>query len=506
MSKFRLTVAVLFVLFFASSVHAADIAVDADCSLADAIIAANRDRPEGDCPAGRGTDTVILSQDITLDGSLPKITSDITIEGNGYTISGNHRYRIFYNDGGALTIHDLTMTKGRVEGDIILEDGTFKATTAQPFGGAIANWKGTVTISGSSFSDNSAERGGAIYNARDGKLNIVNSSFSNNLAKGSGAIFNHEGKISISDSSFSGNSADWGGAIHNPSDGELSIVNSAFSYNSARGDGGAINNDGDLNISDSTFSHNSAFSDDGGAIDNGWWGDINISDSTFSDNSAERGGAIYNDDGKISISDSSFSNNSATDSGGAIYNFSRGELSISGSSFSGNSADEYGGAIGNGKDRTLLSISDSSFSGNSAEYGGAIGNGEDGTSSIVNSTFSGNLAEYGGAVYNYEGTLSIINSLIAGDGEDACYSRGGLEQNIGNFIQDDSCWPAFNGDPKLDELVVLADGSPAYFPLLAGSPAIDAADNDYCLETDQIGTVRPEGSACDIGAIEYVSP
>ena len=58
----------------------------------------------------------------------------------------------------------------------------------------------------------------------------------------------------------------------------------------------------------------------------------------------------------------------------------------------------------------------------------------------------------------------------------------------------------------LGELVEPEDGSPAYFPLLAGSPAIDAADDGYCPATDQIGTVRPQGGGCDIGAIEYVSP
>ncbi len=361
------------VLLLASTVHAADIRLSSSCTLADAIIAANRDRSFGGCRAGRGADTIALTRDITLRDELPVITSDITIEGEGYTISGANRYRIFYNDGGALTIQDLTMTRGR-----------------------------------------------AIVNL--GELSIVNSAFSHNSAEYGGAIIN------------------WG---------ELSIVNSAFSHNSADEAGGAIVNGGD--------------------------GELSISDSSFSDNSAENSGAIFNV-GELSIVNSAFSHNSA-EGGGAIGNGEVGELSIVNSSFSGNSA-EIGGAIFNVGE---LSIGSSSFSGSSADI-------------------------WGGAIYNWEeGELSMVNSIIAGDGEDACYSRGELKQNIRNFIQDGSCSSAFKGDPMLGELVVPKDGSPAYFPLLAGSPAIDAADDGYCPETDQIGTVRPQGGGCDIGAIEYVA-
>ena len=61
-------------------------------------------------------------------------------------------------------------------------------------------------------------------------------------------------------------------------------------------------------------------------------------------------------------------------------------------------------------------------------------------------------------------------------------------------------------DPMLGERVEPEDGSPAYFPLLADSRAIDAADDDYCPDTDQIGTARPQGAGCDVGAIEYAAP
>ena len=471
MSKFRLIFVVLFALFFASSVHAADIAVDADCSLADAIIAANRDRAEGSCPAGRGADTIILSQDITLRDELPVITSDITIEGNGYAISGNHRYRIFYNGGGTLTIHDLTMTEGYVEGDIIRNaDDTLKSTADQPFGGAIFNWQGTLSIVNSRFSDNLAEYDGGAISNNEGTLSISDSAFSDNSAdKRGGAIENDSKNLSIINSTFSDNSASWGGAIYNGRD-RLSIINSTFSDNSADEDGGVIFNWGELNIGDSNFSGNSA-DEDGGVIFN--WGELSIGDSSFSGNSAEYDGGAIENWGRVSIRDSSF-------------------------------IDNYDDAIRN---NSKLNIINSTFSNNYIANGDAIFSGKDRKLSIINSTFSDNSADWGGTIYNWgDGTLSMVNSIIAGRGG-TCVSRSRLlRQSISNFIQDGTCSPAFRGDPMLGKLVVPEDGSPAYFPLLAGSPAIDAADDGYCPETDQIGTERPQGAGCDIGAIEYVSP
>ena len=482
----RIALALTIMLLLLPTVQAADIQLGDTCSFADAILAANNDRAEGGCLAGRGADTITLSQDITLKAELPAITSKITIEGNGYTISGNNRYRIFYNDGGALTVHDLTMTKGYVEGELIINaDRSYKNTTVNPIGGAIVNWEGALTISNSTFSDNLAEEdGGAIYN-QGGELSINSSVFSDNLADNDG------------------------GAIYNIANGTLSISDSSFSDNSAEANGGAIYNWGEseLSISDSSFSNNSAWL--GGTIYN-QGGELSISDSAFSDNSAEYlGGAIYNwGESELSISDSSFSNNSAEyrgvriSLGGAISNEHDGELSIVNSAFSGNSADK-GGAIHNG-DYGELSITNSAFSNNSADKsGGAIYNRYDGELRISNSSFSHNSAENGGAIYNWkDGKLRMRNSIIAGRGRDACYSDNRLRHNIRNFIQDGSCSPAWRGDPMLGELVEPEDGSPAYYPLLEGSPAIDAADDEYCPDTDMLGTARPQGAACDIGAYE----
>jgi hypothetical protein len=78
---------------------------------------------------------------------------------------------------------------------------------------------------------------------------------------------------------------------------------------------------------------------------------------------------------------------------------------------------------------------------------------------------------------------------------DACGLTNGSNGNI------------IGSDPNLGALT----GSPAYFPLNLGSPAIHAGDNIICAaspinNTSQNGVTRPQGARCDIGSYEYVIP
>ena len=126
---------------------------------------------------------------------------------------------------------------------------------------------------------------------------------------------------------------------------------------------------------------------------------------------------------------------------------------------------------------------------------------------LTHVTMVNNEAENGGGVYLIDSGDSygtgLRNSIIAGNqGGDYV---GCLDYSVGNLIGDGSCDRSLSGDPLLGELVEPEDGSPAYFPPLPDSPAINAAHLHFCTETDQIGTRRQYKSyACDIGAIEYV--
>ena len=59
-----------------------------------------------------GSGSITLTDDISLSGALPQITGSITVDGNGYSISGANTERIFLVDGGVLTLRNVTLTEG----------------------------------------------------------------------------------------------------------------------------------------------------------------------------------------------------------------------------------------------------------------------------------------------------------------------------------------------------------------------------------------------------------
>ena len=223
---------------------AAPTAVPEVCPLPDQIIAANTDAPVGNCPAGSGADTIILLRDFTLSAKLPPITSEITIEGEGYTISGDERFRIFNVDGGTLTISDVTLTEGYASE-----------------GGAIRLVNGArVNAENVRFTNNEAANGGAIATASYSvRLDVKNSSFVDNVSNGTGgALKLHGGIINISGSSFQGNSAYYsGGAIHSR-DGRVSIANSTLHANTAASGGGIYNGGAQTTLTHLTLMNNVA--------------------------------------------------------------------------------------------------------------------------------------------------------------------------------------------------------------------------------------------------------
>jgi trimeric autotransporter adhesin len=138
-------------------------------------------------------------------------------------------------------------------------------------------------------------------------------------------------------------------------------------------------------------------------------GTVNISGLTIANGAADDGGGILNES-TLTVSNSAFTGNLA-DVGGAILN--AGTLTVSGSTFSGNTA-TIGGAItvGGGS----ATITNSTFSGNAANVqGGALVVENSSTATVSNSTISGNTATvYGGGIFN-GGTLTLADSIIAGN-------------------------------------------------------------------------------------------
>ena len=256
---------------------------------------------------------------------------------------------------------------------------------------------------------------------------------------------------------------------------------------------------GNLTIKNLTLAEGKAPDDeDGGALRLGEGARVHVEKVSFSDNTAFQGGAIATNgaDARLRVENSSFLRNRSGDYAGAIF-AEGGVINITKSGFQENQAGYYGGAIA--AHAGAMSISNSTFTGNSADGGGAL---EVFVAEVTltHVTMMKNVARrvHGNAIHRTAGVIKLRNSIVGG----AKGCTGRLTEARGNLSQDGSCaLLEAKADPMLGELT----GSPAWYPLLDGSPALDAADPAFCLETDQLGTPRPQGGACDIGAIESLT-
>ena len=234
----------------------------------------------------------------------------------------------------------------------------------------------------------------------------------------------------------------------------------------------------------------------GGGILVGTRRELTLIKTVVSNNRSRSGGGARND-GTLTLNNTTFTSNEGTAFNGGILG---GDLVITNSTISNNS----GSGISIERDETGT-ISNSTLSGNSALYGGAIFI-RGGTLQITNSTVTSNSASASGAgIYSDGGNITLTNTILANSGS-GVNCAGNIISQGHNLVSDGSCGFGVSGDiSNTDPLLApLQDnGGPTFtHALLDGSPAIDAGDNAACPATDQRGTTRPQGAACDIGAFE----
>ncbi len=220
---------------------ATDYTLDEECGLADALRAANADLERGACPAGEGDDVITLTADITLTGELPRIISDITIDGAGHTISGDGEWRVFYVDlGGSLTLQNIHLTEARAHSEVSFIS-VWGSTDYSRSGGAILVNRGSrLELVDSRFTDNAAADFGGVLDSWDSEVIVINSEFSGNKAEDGGAIAAALSVVTISNSTFDGNRVrDDGGALQVFSS-TAHVSDSQFTGNVAARNGGAI--------------------------------------------------------------------------------------------------------------------------------------------------------------------------------------------------------------------------------------------------------------------------
>ena len=248
--------------------------------------------------------------------------------------------------------------------------------------------------------------------------------------------------MTISDSTISGNRAGFsGGGIANEGYNEavMSVINCVITGNHATAGGGGINNGskGRMTITDCEITGNTTDSY-GGGIQSVYAIETVVRNSTISDNSGFGAGGIDNAGGSPTVLvDSVIANNTSTGTpsslfpgAGGINNSGGSSLEILRCSIQGNRANHHGGGLRN---EGSLTIIDSTLAGNSAaREGGAILNWRQGQVLVTNSTLSGNEARDGGGLFNQDagGRIEFSHCTITGNAADPSNVGSGLGGGI----------------------------------------------------------------------------
>lgn len=239
---------------------------DADCSLREAVAAANATAANDSIyfalPFFASPRTIILTAGEIVFAN----NGTLTIYGTGanrLTISGNGASRIFASGANVVAnLHHLRFTGGNGAGSV---------NTGR--GGAVYNVGGTMVITNSVFSGNSAANGGALNNAASASPSVPA-----NLTLNNCWVTNNSSTSS-------------GSAMQNFSTSTLTLINTSVTNNTSSGTGiaGAVQANGTVSITNSTFSGNTAPSGTGGGVYyNG--SSLIMTNSTLANNSSSLGG------------------------------------------------------------------------------------------------------------------------------------------------------------------------------------------------------------------------
>jgi CSLREA domain-containing protein len=445
-----------------------DLVCDANCTLREAIRAAN---------FNPGAETITFAAGLTgpinLTQELPNLASDMTISGPG--------------------ANSLTIEK----------DPVLPATTelrifnveVQVQEGAVF-FRPTVTISGLTLSGgfhntryfirNPANNlpgsgsGGGIFNQADLTLRNVVVSGNSGGEFGGGGVMNYGEKI---DNFFQIPDADPNNdltnVVLNPAP-TVTVIRSTFTLNhtnpAAGGDGGGIYNyKGTVNVVNSTLNDNYVDDPDGFGMN---------------------GGGIINRGGTVNVLNSTLSHNTSTSSGGGIYNGSgssalapalvAGALNILNSTFTLNENNDGGIGLGGG------GISNSEGGGNTLNLGNTI---------VAGNTDLDGLPDIAGTVtsqgHNLIGDTTGGSGYVASDLQNQDAKLQGL---------------ANNGGPTKTHAILAAPPANASPAIDAGNNALLPATDDFDLDgdavtaeslpVDQRGFLRVSNSIVDIGAFE----
>ncbi len=502
---------------------------DADCSLREAIAAANL-RPSPDqiqlergvylltIPTLRDSENDSVDEDDNAIGDLD-IADDLVLIGKGAAatiIDGNQGDRV---------LEVLSTAK------VTLEDLTIRNGLMSEMGGGLSN-SGTLRLNRVHVVDNRAAsafrigHAGGLFN--NGTLTVTSSLFANNHAAGGEASYGEGGAMRnnglltlvntlITDNTTSDdNDVGMGGGLYNTGTALLDNCTIRHNSTSASGEGGGIYNLGELTLTGCTLDANRARK--GAGLAN-YGGPITVAttviahNETFDEIGAE-GGGIYDSGGPFTMTHSTIANNYATSNGGGIVHNSDRQMTLVASTIAHNRSDGPGGGIFNNLvgDAQPLQIINTTIYSNQASIAGGIAI-DGGPVTLINSTVVGNQATIEGGGIGYAEGVSLINTILAYNLAPSAPDCSIPVTSLGHNLIGDlaGCTIALLatdliGDPQLADFVDAGTPGGGYLPLRPISPAIDAGDDAACPATDQRGMVRPQGPTCDIGAYEAETP
>jgi hypothetical protein len=419
----------------------------------------------------------------------------MTLDGNGHTIRQTcFEKRVLRQDGtGFLLLKDVALTRGgsdgpgaavTTRGEIEIRDSRVSENLAEEPGGGVFSMR-RATIVRSILTGNLAnDDGGAVY-ARRGGVQVFNSVISGNLVDGSGGAIGSTGDILVVNSNVDGNTTDGdGGALYTDEDGDVTVINSTVDGSTADGPGGAIFTlEGDVTVVNSTLDGNRA-DDRGGAISGE--ADVTVIGSTIARNAAVAhvGGGIWARS-DVFITNSTISRNYAEGEGGGIS--AAGEVALVDSTVVGNTS-PVAASIGGGE--RLMAFGSIIGPPNTEPLGGQVQPTE------VNCRVS--PADSRGFNLASDASCGLDHRTDIMNGPDP--SLGGLFDN-GGFGE--TQMPAL-GSPVIDQVPTDRCRVRPWGYSLEGEQHLDRFDIDPLarVTTDQRRSARPQGGACDIGAVE----
>jgi CSLREA domain-containing protein len=499
-----------------------DFTDNGNCTLREAIQAANTGTSVDQCEGDPDTQTIVLEGGVyllALPGALEdeNATGDLDITRN-IEIVGKGEDETILDGGGLDRIFDIRSESAVVLiRKMTLQNGKTGQNEPDP-GGAVAN-RGDLTMDHVRLQDNqtnsfTGEHGGGVANF--GALTVTHSAFIHNVSDTFGGGLSNMGTLTLIDATFDNNYARGGAAIYAAGTATNTIRNVTFRNNFC----GPALSSGIFQEEGSSMSIKNSLFDDNGDCDYeviSNTGDMTIRYTTFRNNNGGDGGIINNYGGSLAFSHSLMENNVNRYTAGQI-NIVAGQVTLDRLTITGG---EGPALLVLGGDVKFANSTITGMTNSHCASAVCVNNGSLNMDSVTiannQGVDQGSLVVTGGSVLVHNSIL--YNSLDSSGSptadcslaDDTTSSRG---YNLISAADGGCNWDAHTGDltgaldapldPRLDALADNGGPSPT-MALLPDSPAIDAGDPDpeKALSTDQRVYPRPVGAAEDIGAFEF---